>query len=417
MSERYTGEIVNNKNTEIIEQEQQFNEGEIERLDFNDPSSMLRLGSKLLEEAKNLVTNESLMSKNFDDDMIIDINEQLKSVGDFQAQLDNIEDKSKKQEQKKPLLPIAGKLFKRINDVFNSDENLSYSEILEKYNQNIDAIVEHLNQQNNKILASLAQSKEYISRLEPIVNKLKKTVKVGREDIANYQESVIKPLEESAKTNPEDISKLSYAKQIKSLFENRLDSLESSALTLEANIGQQRQKQGPNMELVMLSTDWISTVAPVLMNSGVNIIDTRQQSKRLAEYQSIVTSSNEILAQNSRNIVDNIEKTTELKLAGNIHLDTLKEFADNLSKGTKLLKDGVKLMEEQNKKNIVEHQKIQANLEASREELENFYQTDMIGVNDLVEAAASATQGMGTYQQQPKEEKGYARVRKMFKGK
>ena len=74
-------------------------------------------------------------------------------------------------------------------------------------------------------------------------------------------------------------------------------------------------------------------------------------------------------------------------------------------------------MEEQNKKNIVEHQKIQANLEASREELENFYQTDMIGVNDLVEAAASATQGMGTYQQQPKEEKGYARVRKMFKGK
>lgn len=415
MSEKYTQELEENDNQAIILTKESYDE--IERLDFNDPSSMLRLGSKLLEEAKNLVTNESLMNKNFDDESLVDINEQLKSVGDFRTKLDSIEDKSKNQEKKKLLLPIAGKLFKRINEVLNNDENLSYSEILEKYNQNIEAITMHLSEQNSKILQSIAQSKEYISKLEPIVAKLKRTIEIGREDIKNYQETVIKPLEESYKTNSSDISKLNYAKQIKSLFENRLNSLESSQLTLEANIGQQRQKQGPNMELVMLATDWMSTVAPVLMNSGVNIIDTRIQTKRLEEYNAIVTSSNNILKENSKNIVDNIEKTTELKLAGNIHLETLKEFADNLSKGTKLLKDGVKLMEEQSHKNEAEHKQIQRSLELSREELENFYQTDMISLPELVESSQTASQNNSKYYQPSKEEKGYARVKKIFRGK
>ena len=413
MIEKYAGEVELNGGQPIMPIEANYEE-EIDRLDFNDPSSMLNLGSKLLEEAKNLVTNASLMNKNFDDKPQIVISEELKIVGDFKNKVKSIEDKSKNQEKKSPLLPIASKLFKRVNELF--DENLSYSGLLEEYNQGIEAINVHLAEQNGEILQSIAHSKEYISKLEPIVEKLKRTIEVGREDIKNYQETVIKPLEERSKNNPEDILELNYAKQIKNLFENRLNSLERSQITLEANISEQKQKQGPNMELVILATDWMNTVAPTLMISGVNIVDTHIQAKRLEEYKAIVTSSNDILKENSKKIVDNIQKTTDLKLAGNIQIDTLKEFADNLSKGTQLLKDGVKLIEDQNKKNEIEHARIQATLKESREELENFYQTDMIGLNELVESSQIATQNNSAYYQ-PKNEKPYARIRKIFKGK
>lgn len=423
--EKFEGEILDNNDEisqSLILKSQQINDDEIERLDFNNPSSMLILGQKLLNEASMLVTNESIMNQNMDDLSFIKIKERLNSIGDIENKIKTKEDKSDKQTKKakKNFFPLANLIFKKINDVF-SEEELEYSKIYEEYREDIIDIVNYLNDQNKTIIASINQSNEYIKKLEIICQKLIRTVELGREDIIRYQENVVKPLEEQTKVAQDQvsISKLSYANQMISIFTRRLNSLEESALTLYANINQQRQKQGPNMELVTLATDWISTCAPVLINSGYNIIDTHQQSRRLDLYNGIVAKSNEILRENSKNIVDNIQKTIDLKLEGNISIETLRDFAANLNKGTELLNDGIKLMEEQSKKNKDEQKKIKASLDSSREKIEKFYNDNMIHVVGFVETTGQSQLPTDYYNSKTSthsDNKRYSKTKSTFSG-
>lgn len=312
------------------------------RVNFDDPTTILRYGTDLLNEMGELMKDVSTMMRRDDVDMT-ELNSKIEKLTTFNDELDELDEKKQQQ-----LVPANG-IVKTISKVASllkvklsgEEEATSYADQFDKYTENIDLLGAYVEEQKNNTIADINMYKEFIKAMKPYELKLDNLIKVGEQDLKNY-ETKINEIEKTAIANGDTdaVREVSLAKQKMEIFRRKLLELGKNLSLIKNTIQECEMKQGPDMELVFMYDSYVNTTLPVLKVQATSMIGVRRQAAALANHKQLVDATNEAAKKNSQMLVGNIQTATDLSMEGNIKMDTLKELAANIEKGVQILKDG-----------------------------------------------------------------------------
>lgn len=334
------------KNEMIVTQTTEF-----ERVDFNNPMTIISYGSDLLKEMNSFMKNVAIMLNETPKAEKIDLDDCLKKINSFSNYLEN--DKSN-DEPKKGLLPMLGQTIKSAKETFEEKVlgkevySESFADQYSKINEQIDAIEQAVEQKKNDTLELINIDNASIENLKNYSEKLSALINIGEEDLNNYKQEV-SLLETS--TDEDDLIEAKNANKSIILFEKRLESLKKEMVIIKNAILENTEKRSVNMGLAMEYTDYNENTIHVLRSQAESMITTKLQRDNIREQQRLNEITNNAIKQNSKTIVTNIEKANELRLAGNIHMDTLEELTTNVKKGIELIRKGNEELEKQRIKN------------------------------------------------------------------
>lgn len=347
------------------------------RVNFDDPTTILRYGTDLLNEMGALMKDVSTMMRREDIDMS-ELNSKIDKLASFNDELDELDEKKQQQ-----LVPTNG-IVKTISKVASllkvklggEEEATSYADQFDKYTENIDLLGAYVEEQKNNTIADINMYKEFIKAMKPYEAKLDNLILVGEQDLKDY-EAMISEKEQNAIANGDTdaVREISLAKQKMEIFRRKLLELRKNLALIKNTIQECEIKQGPDMELVFMYDSYVNTTLPVLKVQATSMIGVRRQAAALANHKQLVDATNEAAKKNSQMLVGNIQAATDLSLEGNIKMDTLKELAANIEKGVKILRDGSLLRSKQ--------------MEADKKML--------IELNESIEAATEGTVGLFTH--------------------
>lgn len=337
----------NIENNEIVA----INTTEFLRVDFDNPYTIMSYGADLLEEMNSFMKNVAIMTNQNSNTTTIDLDDCLKKINSFSNYLES--DKGNN-ESKRGLLPKLGQTVKNAKEKF--EEKIlgkevytdSYADQYSKINEQIDAIEQAVEQKKNDTLELINIDNASIENMKKYSEKLSMLIKLGEEDLNNYKEKI----EQLEKSNDEEDIEVRKGRQAIALFEKRIESLKKELVIIKNTILQGIEKRTVNMELVMEYSDYNNNTVHILRSQAESMITTKLQKDNIREQKRLNEITNNAIKQNSKTIVTNIEQANELRISGNIHMDTLQEITNNVKKGIDLIRNGNKALEDQRLKNV-----------------------------------------------------------------
>ncbi len=396
-------EIIGRNDTSITEFDEEFL-ANLERVDFDNPMTILSYGSALLNEMSELMQNiTKLMNNEETVEMDVNINEKIRSLGKFCSSLETVDKIATKNGAKKGLPGLIATAVDKVTSKKKEDEQVpTYYAEFESYSEKVDAVAKILENQKNSTLLDIDISKSFIEKFKPFIKKLEAVIKIGFMDRQAFIDDVINPLEIEVASNPDDdILRKQYevAKQKIALFEDKLARLQETLITAKNTVTENQLSQSPNMQLVLMYESYIKNTIPALKIQAASIIQTKRQENKIAKHQLLVEVTNKALLDNSQQLKNNIVAVNKLSAEGNIKASTLIELKKNIGTAVDLVKKGADMRATERQKNMELLSSISSELSEYQREVdnviasENFNYRNALGINNNGDVNGNNTNG------------------------
>lgn len=334
-----------NQDGKIIKVEPIFS---FQRVDFNNPATIRDYGQSLLEEMAGIVAKASEANEQeaLPQEELKDKVDNLKGFGE---KLDKLE--VKRIAQKKGLAKVLNNIRKNILKI--EPKNLSYTEELKKYYDNIDSLtidVQTMYEQSNNVFDLF---NNFINSMVPYLVKLSNVYEVGLSDLEEYVLEVEK-LQEQLKLEPENANlkrEVTLKLSLIDTFRSKLYALQKSGIVINQVVTEWNERQVNALNLASTYQSYLTVDSNVMKINGASLIGAKKQKEEAELLTYLVDGMNDALLQGSKSLTDAISSVNELTKDGNIKFKTIKTREEYIQKGFDLLVQGRKEKREMEKKN------------------------------------------------------------------
>lgn len=309
-----------------------------ERVDFNNPSSILEYGQDIIDEIERVINNAI---KNFEGEEIPDFKflEKVNDLSGLSDKLDEVEEKRLKQNNG------ISRFFNRIrNIVSKSNENvqLSYQEEYKKYVENIDDIVLDVSKMYENSKKDFDLFNSFIKSIKPYVEILQNVYDFGLQDRDTFEKEVIEA-ENNYTQNPDNSDykrEAIYKRQLLDIFSEKIYQIQKSKASINEIIIQWNMRQVNAIKQLTSYRNFLSLDKSVLKLNGTALIGAKKQKEEVDLLKHLVDGVNEALVEGPKELNSVISDVNELTKDGNIKLETISKIDDYLQTGVELLRQG-----------------------------------------------------------------------------
>ncbi len=318
-----------------------------ERMDFNNPITIMHYTSDIItaqkdkiEELERLVKTEKVNN--------VRLNNNIKNLATF------ADPKEQKMLEAPKAVKETGifKLFKKArNKVVEAREELlakTEKDVTEMYFQQIDEIASDMEKQKNNTLISIDLNNRIIESVIPFVRTLEYAYKIGLVQRDEYEQNVIKELEEQSKTNPSDmISKqLTNAKTLLMLVDRALERVQKSFLFGKSRIEQAKIRTNNDMISVINYEEMINNGLVQTKIEARDAVQNAFQKIRIEQQGMLADAINEVAVKNAETAKKNAEKVIDILSKGTLYTETFEKITDNIRSAREALDNAEKTVQE-----------------------------------------------------------------------
>ncbi len=309
-----------------------------ERVDFNNPSSILEYGQDVIHEIERVINNAI---KNIDEDSSPSFTflEKVDKLSGLSNKLDELEEKRLK--QNKGFSRLINKIKRAIG---SNDENLqlSYSEEYKRYIDNIDEIVFDVSKMYENSKKDFDLFNNFINSIKPYVEVLQNVYDIGIKDRNEYEKEVISS-ENNYNQNPDNSDykrEAIYKRQILDIFSEKIYQIQKSKASINEIIIQWNMRQVNAIKQLTSYKNFLSLDKSVLKLNGTALIGAKKQKEEVDLLKHLVNGVNDALLEGPKELNSVISDVNELTKDGNIKLTTISKIDEYLQTGVELLKQG-----------------------------------------------------------------------------
>ena len=344
--------MTESKNSAIVTSNTYYDEeGQIsfKRLNFDDPTSILKYGQDILQKSKDMVNKLSILA-NIEEENPIKFDNMINKLSENFGELSISKmDSAPKALPEKGIFSPIGKLINRVNE--KKYENKTYSESyqLEEYNKNIDKLAAEVEKKKNNTLNAINLDREIGKKMSPFINALSLAIELGNKDLDEYIKTFYEQKKQEYQQNmSEEIQKeILIAEQKIILAKRKLNELGKQLILMKNDRDERKLRQGPNFELVIGYDSYLTTTVDALRRQAQSIIANKRLKSNQEKLQLLNDKSNEVFQKNSEILVENIQKSLEISTKGTIYNETIQNLGENVKAGIDLLRKGNKQLSEQ----------------------------------------------------------------------
>lgn len=342
------------------------------RVDFNDPNSILNYGLDIQGEIGKILESTSKISE-FTYDIEID-EKDVDALATFDQTLDKNE---KKQNGVGASLANIGRsiLAKLGVEKFQDmGEKYSLEYSFREYCSMIETVVQGEEEMKQSSLSNIKLRQEIKEELKPLIKQLEQMLEVGTLDKTEY-DKVTEELKKQEQTV--DIQNEIQVRTLYSnIFGDKLYNLQKTINMYKEQVLSYDVQQQTDMQIVMAAESFIKDTSPILKAQGSVMIFNRDQQKKLAFQQNLIDASNQAVANNAKDLQLNAQQAVDLMLNNGITVETLKVVETSLRNGIQIFKDGQVKKKELVKKNTEALADLNATLGTYQEELNQLAGSD-----------------------------------------
>lgn len=370
------------KNNEIVVTANNTEGYDFNRVNFDDPSTIVNYGVEVLNEMSEQAKIHAQMLESQGASEKLD--DEIKIISRFSEQL-------KRGSSRKG---IKGLITGGINGVkslvksgkVETDVNfIKYQD----YCENLKRIATNIEEEKFKTLKEIGLNSDFIKKMNPLIAKLELLVNVGYSDLEAFRVGVFTSLEEQYNANPENVDirrEYLMKKQSIDVFEGQLADLNKSLVTYKETLLEMDMAQGPNMELVISYNSYLKTTAPNLDMQATSMVNLQRQRERIDKHQSLLEAVNATYVKNAEMLVENIQDAVTLSENGNITMDTIRQVDALIDKGVNLLIDSAGKKQQRRQDEIIALQELSDKVEVYKGQIGNY----ILGEKAAVEALNGA---------------------------
>lgn len=318
-----------------------------ERMDFNNPITIMHYTSDIItaqkdkiEELERLVKTEKVNN--------VRLNNNIKNLATF------ADPKEQKMLEAPKAVKETGifKLFKKArNKVVEAREELlakTEKDVTEMYFQQIDEIASDMEKQKNNTLISIDLNNRIIESVIPFVRTLEYAYKIGLVQRDEYEQNVIKELEEQSKTNPSDMvsKQLTNAKTLLMLVDRALERVQKSFLFGKSRIEQAKIRTNNDMISVINYEEMINNGLVQTKIEARDAVQNAFQKIRIEQQGMLADAINEVAVKNSETAKKNAEKVIDILSKGTLYTETFEKITDNIRSAREALDNAEKTVQE-----------------------------------------------------------------------
>lgn len=366
----------------------------LERVDFDNPKTLLTYGSDLLTEISDMTQSVTRMISNDEKeelDLGVNVNECIRDLGRFSTTLEKV-DKLTTRAKPKGVAGLIASTVDKIAKKRKDEDAPTYLAEFEAYCGKVDTVAQILEKQKNGILLDIEISTALIEKLRTYIPKLEALIEILLQDKKKFEEEVVEPLRIEAETNKGDFlvaKQYAAARQKLDLAEKKLYNLQENLVKIKTNIAENEITQVNNMQLCTMLETYIRDNIPALKIQASSMIQVKRQESTIQKYQLIVDVTNEALKANSETLKRNIENVNELAAGGDIKIDTFKEINKNITEAAQLIQRGTDQRIQSRKKNMEALCEISNSIDNYNNSIRNAMAVEAIDYSTVLEMTGS----------------------------
>lgn len=321
-----------------------FHKGEIldcnfERVDFNNPETLLRYAGGVKDEISKIFDTTAEMALESKE---ITLDEKtLSLVSSFDESLEESEKEKEKLAKQPAIIKGLKGLLSNIGITkIKEDEEFetTYKGRYQKYCEGIEKVCEAIELQKQASLNDISLRNAIVKELTPHIVELEHEINVGKLDKEAYDKQT-----EEIKKQPQTqdtLYEIQYRTQLSEVFGGKINELEKALVLFKEQVQSYRLQQRTDMELVMKCDSYLDDTAPVLKAQGSIMVFNRQQENRITQMSKLNEATNTAIVNNAKNLEKNIQGAVELSLNSGVSVNTLEIVDSSLKKGIELFKQG-----------------------------------------------------------------------------
>lgn len=351
-----------------------------QRIDFNNPSTILNYGSDVLKEMETLVTKSieaTVTSETGEDNTLsrAEFKEKIKGLSEFDTELDKLE--AKRNAKETGLVKFINIVKRKVTG--KTGDGNSYGEQFKKYSDNVDDVALGIEEMNIRSKDTFRLFEGMINDIQPYILIFENVYNVGVSDLNEFLDEINK-LEEEYNLNPNGIlkAKIDTMKIHAEDLQVRLHSLQAKGVVVAQNITKWTMQQSNEFKQIILNEEFLGFDRHILKINGATLVRAKKQKEDAKIFGELVTSMNKALEDSSKSLYESIDAVNELSNNGNIWLKTIETSDDYIKKGRELQKKGEKERLENVRKSADILNKL---LEASKDDMNDIQSRILIEEN------------------------------------
>lgn len=370
-------EVVECKNEIIKQQKNLVPNFKFNRVDFNEPQTILIYGQDILDEMEDKI-NDTTRNIERENIPALDFKKRVDNLSSFSERLDFLEEKREKQNK-----GLTG-VFNHVKRLITKNEDagsLSYNQAYKLYAENVDQVVSDVTKMYEDAKDDFELFNNFINNMKPYIEVLEEVYEFGVIDKNEFEKEVLM-LEQQYNENQDDsdLRRESITKrQVLDIFNEKLYTIQKSKVALNEIVIQWNMRQVNAIKQLNSYQSFITLDKSVLKLNGVALVGAKKQKEEVEILEYLIEGVNKSLIEGPKELNEVIQKTNELTKDGNIKLQTFVEVDQYLQQGAQLLKQGAEekkiFIEESSKElsKLAEHLK-EFNLEIKESMLLDAYQ-------------------------------------------
>lgn len=338
---------------------------DFERVDFNNPSSILRYGEEVKEEIGRILDTTAQMSTETREESLDD--KLVSEISSFDRAIDGKEKNALVAAGQTVKTGVKGFLGKMGIDKFKGAESAAYKERYEDYCEKIQRVCDAVSSQKEGALGDISLRNSIIEAITPLIEKLEKIIEVGKMDKDKFDASIAEL--KSMAIGLASEHEIQYKTQLSELFSGKLEELTKSVVLYREQVQSYRLQQRTDMEIVMNSDSYLRDTAPILKAQGSVMVFNKLQGKRIETIARLNEATNAAIQGNAKALEQNATGAVDLSLHRGVSTETLSKLNDSLQKGVDIFKQGRIKAKQQREADRKVIETTAASLKAYQEEL------------------------------------------------
>ena len=341
----------------------------IERVNFDDPNSILEYGNKPKQAISDLLVNTAGLS--IDEGRSTLTSEMVERIYSFDDELEE-SDKIAGKKELPVIVKVKALLTKLGVKKFQKEkEQNSYNAKYEEFCKNIDEVCNCVEASRQKSINDINLRRQIALEMKPYLEDLHLTIKAGEADYDLLLEEIegLKKIAEST----EDIleresieSDIKVKEQLASVFNSKLDKLRKVFVSYRQQLLVYAEQQKNEMVLVEEQTSFIQDTQAILRAQGSSMIFNREQKTRADELAKLNEATNRAYKENAAALIVNTETISDLAVNGGLQSDSIQTLQNAIERGI----DVIRSTQEKLNERIAIDQQILADVNASSAEFE-----------------------------------------------
>lgn len=311
---------------------------QLPRVDFTDPGAVATYGNEARTEVATLLTRVAALAKE-NPKVHLDA-EMIKKISSFDEILEEADKKELKNEKKpktfKLFKGIFGKVIPGAEEKEKRETSFAYK--FEEYRENLRAVCEAVEAQNQGEKNDLQLRNDIIKAIEPQLKKLEEVILVGKYDLAVFDAETAEM--EAHITNQRQEDLVAYRKGLSELMLEQIVKLEESLVSFDATKQQFLMQQLTGNKTIQRGQEFIQHQSTILTVQAGSMVFAYEQGKRIDRLTELTNAANTAMRKNADVVNQNAEKVVDLELNGGITSETLKYVHDQIKEGIEIYEKG-----------------------------------------------------------------------------